>query len=258
MRKTKREPEPERAPTAKTTRIKTLLAGPDFKPLLEKLKKHVVNERKRGRDTTKRFDREDYRLLESTVRQTAWMYETSNYLINDASTFHELRDSEIAKDPRKRGRLDYVITLLEDPANYDATIHALGAYGLPMDGDQIAVEQAKAWLASILRGLDAIKRAVPPLPEKRRPGPPSKRKDLDFFVSRLAAFWERVTGHAFKIDWSKNDFGKPGINPGVTNAARFVYDVVNFVDPTRRRSLRKATEEVVKNRRPATTPRDIK
>jgi hypothetical protein len=128
-----------------------------------------------------------------------------------------------------------VIALLEDEANRDAVLVALGApewlairgrfsvdpTGTPTHptptGDP-AERRAAAGHRRLLADLRAIARAVPKQPEGRKKGRPPTAESFHDFIDRLATCWERASGTSFR---------------SVNRPAQFVHAVVDFVDPLR-------------------------
>jgi hypothetical protein len=142
-----------------------------------------------------------------------------------------------------------VIKLLDTPRNWDIAINALAD-----DHTWGAFEQAELQYIDLLRDLRKISCAVPPRP-KRGTGRPPKTKDLYALVDRLATYWEKETGQQFKQSWHKERTGESkGQRRPTTNAAAFIYDVVQLVDPLHGGALPKVTERIVAERR-ATTSR---
>jgi hypothetical protein len=175
-------------------------------------------------------------VLESGVRNAILVYKGTVFAteLDSRSTFHEIAEP-----------LDRVIALLEDEANRDAVLSALGAPGLvrgrfsvddtgtPIRDDlssvrfllQLGPEQGRGRrLVSLRRRrlllayLRAIARAVPQPPAPRGRGQPPTAESFREFVDRLATCWERASGTLFR---------------SMNRPARFVHYVVEFGDATR-------------------------
>jgi hypothetical protein len=166
------------------------------------------------------------------------------------STLHEIAEP-----------LDRVIALLEDEANRDAVLLALGAPGLvrrrfrvdesgtPIRDDlssvrsllQLGPEQGRGRRLLPLRRrrlllayLRAIARAVPQPPAPRGRGQPPTPESFYKFVDRLATCWERASVTPFRQ---------------VNRPEQFVYAVVEFIDAALLKKLPKIIERVVNVRR---------
>ena len=176
--------------------------------------------------------------LERRVRHAIMVYRGTKFASERAfrSTLHEIM--------KPLGR---VIALLEDDANRDAVLVALGApewlairgrfsmdpTGKPTSGGDLGEQQAAARHRSLLDDLRAIARAVPKQPEGRKRGRPPTARSFHGFVGRLATCWERASGTHFRQG---------------NRRERFVIDVVEFVDPACLEKLPYMIERVVAER----------
>lgn len=137
-----------------------------------------------------------------------WDYENARY----PKTLHELR-----------GLLLRAAELLDTDGNRPTIFRALGS-------GEGAIERHE----KLLRDLFAIARFLPsspPAPGKRGRPP---RQNFHELISDLIEIWEAETGNVFKFHLDK---GTPG-----NKATFFIYTVVELIDATRVRSVKKTTE----------------
>jgi hypothetical protein len=177
--------------------------------------------------------------LESGIRRAILVYEGTKFATELAfrSTLHELAEP-----------LARVVALLEDEANRDAILVALGApewlaihgrfsvdpNGTPIGDDLDEQREAAARHEILLDNLRAIARAVRTPPEGRKRGRPRTAKSFHDFVNRLATCWERASGTPFRQ---------------VNRPEQFVYAVVEFVESPHLKQLPKMIERIVAERR---------
>jgi hypothetical protein len=121
--------------------------------------------------------------------------------------------------------------LLGDTVNYIRLVPALPRRG--------------KFLFDLCQGLDEVARAARDAHRRRSRGQP-KQKDLYYLVSALAEYWEGDLDRRFTQRWHTDP--KTGREP-VSDAARFVADVVRLIDPTRVAELPQAMKNVVAERR---------
>jgi hypothetical protein len=126
---------------------------------------------------------------------------------------------------------------LRNDANRRALLLALST---PLDQSE---KQAEDRLNATLRDLERIAAVVRPPPPAKL-GPPVKKKDLDTLVDTLCLYWERVTGDPVK----QGSYDKYKNEPN-NNATKFVYDVVLFIDPKLKRSVRTSIAKFIHSRR---------
>ena len=138
--------------------------------------------------------------------------------------------------------IERVIELIAQEENKHHVLLALGNF----DGYSADLDNAVNHYESLISDLRKIARDVPKA-VKRSKGRPF-RKELRVLVERLADFWVFATDRPFDHSWHREPNGS--ITP-LTNATRFVYAVVEFVDPQSVKALLKITENVVKDRNAA-------
>lgn len=208
------------------TRTEALLVSAELEPLLDRLVGYL------GTGTEKADFLIDREMLSSVVCMASLVYDGVRYLADAASksTFHEFREP-----------LARVIDILKCDANQDDIFIALGAPAmLAMSPDQTAMSRAVERYEAVLRALDDIARAVPP-PLKHDRGRPPMTRDLRAMVELLVGRWEAWTGNPVKQIGHKKEAPS-------TPAKKFVYDVVEFIDPARLGELPGVLEKVTDHR----------
>lgn len=144
-----------------------------------------------------------------------WDYENARY----PKTLHELR-----------GLLLRAAELLDTDGNRPTIFRALGS-------GEGAIERHEELLSDLFRIAELLPSS--PLAAGKRGRPP--RQNFYELVSELINIWEVETGSAFKFHL---DEGTPG-----NKATFFMYAVVELIDVTRVRSLKKTIEMLRKERR---------
>jgi hypothetical protein len=205
----------------------------DFSGLFRKLRVLVE------RETKSKMTDSDRSVMESSVTAAIMVYRGHKSSVELASRFtlHEIAEP-----------LNCVIKLLEDEANRDAILVALGApewlairgrfsvglTGKPIVGVLPEEQQATTRYEELLGDLRKIAATLPSPPAKRKRGKPPTEADFRAFIDRLATCWERASGTPFRQ----------------TNRPReFVYAVVALLAPARLNKLPKVIESIVAERR---------
>jgi hypothetical protein len=130
--------------------------------------------------------------------------------------------------------------LLRDPVNRHRLVPAL------VDAEGIHPSVSGKRVYDLARRLDLVGRVARDAHRIRSRGQP-KQKDLYDLVSALAEYWEGDLDRRFTQRWHTDP--KTGREP-LSDAARFVADIVRLVDPTRRAELPQAMmKNVVAERR---------
>ena len=209
--------------------------------------------------------------LEETINEAAKVYAGDDWVRAEEGEGWPNTLWKLAKP------LDRVIRLLYQSGNQHEVLQALGA-----DETVEKIDRALDRREELLRDLGRIRHAIPSPPKKRSKGRPSTTTDLQELVGRLATYWERATRRRFTQAWLVTDKLVPASKgstatrvptskgstakrlpasksstakrvPASKGSTAFVYDVVEFLDRKRLRSLPKVTEKIVAERRAATS-----
>lgn len=199
------------------------LASNEFSDLLIKIEEYISVEA--GRE----FLLNDRSILRLKITEILMLHsgmQLTNKMAS-RSTLHEINEP-LAK----------VIEILRNPANSDHVLVSLGApFMLALSPNQTDVETAIARFDDLLDSLNAIAENLPPQPQKRGKGRPPN-DELQVLVEMLATYWVRATGKPFKQDWLNGD--------PLTNATKFVHEVIKFLDKKSLSALPKKTANIVK------------
>lgn len=213
---------------------RTVIARPDFAARLDRITKILLGA------GAEKVDRVALSIL---VLNSALLYGGVSWSAQrERTTLHE------AAEP-----IACLVEILKREANRAGILKALGAPAyVPARGAEeahgAAVKAAEAHYAIALDALEKIARALPDPPKKERGRP--RTRDLDALVDLLAQCFEEMTGKAFTQDWHTDDQGKrEPIPPG----AKFVYEIIEFIDSERLAELPTVTSRVVSERRRATS-----
>jgi hypothetical protein len=164
-------------------------------------------------------------------------------MVDDVTREYEGVDPKILTATDTLDELDEtakrLAVLLRDPVNRHRLVPAL------VDAEGVHPSVAGKRVYDLARWLDLVGRVARDAHRIRSRGQP-KQEDLYDLVSALAEYWVGELDRRFTSKWHTDP--KTGREP-VSDAARFVADVVRLVDPTRVAELPQAMKNVVAERR---------
>jgi hypothetical protein len=216
--------------------IQTGMARPDFVARLDRIEKILL---RAGAKTVNRM------ALKSLMVMADLLYGEMPWFAERASmmTLH-----------KAAGPIAHLLKIFKSDENRAALLHTLGGPTyVPTKAAEAAhaieLKSAQTRLDHLLHGLEEIGSKLPPPPQKER-----VTRDLDALVDLLAQHFEEMTGGQFTQDWFTNNQSR---REAASDGAKFVYEVVEFIDSKRLVDLPGAARRVVRDRRNGTFQKTV-